>query len=387
MPYARPTLTGLIDDATADFTVATIVDEAGNALDGMLPIGVVPALLLALSGQSYGQYGYLDWISLQSVPWTATDEYLSGWAGLRGVYRKGGDTASGTVTFPAVDGTPMAAATPIVRSDGVAYVAPTGGTASGASITVDIVATAPGAGGTFADGTTFRLQNSIAGIANESSASALTASGTDIEEDDDFRSRMLAVYAAPPQGGDRQDYIEWALAVPIVTRAWVAPHMAGPGTVSVYFMADVTEAAFDGFPQGANGVAAADWRDVAATGDQLIVANALYAPQPVTALVYALAPAPEPVAFTVADLGAANTPENRTAITTALATMFHELGQVGGTVNPADGTPWPGIEPDAWYQAIEALTGLSGFKVTVPGALITPTDGSLFTVGTVTFLT
>ena len=57
----------------------------------------------------------------------------------------------------------------------------------------------------------FLIGNPIAGITSQSTASAQTTPGADIETDASLRSRMLQVSAAPPQGGDRNDYIEWAL--------------------------------------------------------------------------------------------------------------------------------------------------------------------------------
>jgi uncharacterized phage protein gp47/JayE len=386
MPYARPTLTELIEQATNDFVTGDITDPNGNTVDGLLPIGFIPALGMVVSGQSYEHYGYIDWISQQAVPWTATDEYLAGWAALKRVFRKAATTTMGTVTFStAAPATDIPAGTAISRSDGVQFVTSADTPVSGASVTVPITAVVAGSSGNFASDTGFVLANPINGVAAQSTASAQLVAGTDTETDDAFRTRMLGVYAAPPQGGDRQDYIEWALAIPSVTRAWVS-NSAGAGTVSVYFMMDVAEAAYDGFPQGSNGVATNEPRDTTATGDQLTVANALFPLQPVTALVYALAPAATPVNFTVADLGAANTTPNQGLITTALEQMFAALGQVGGTVNPATGAAWPGIEPDAWYSAIAAVPGLTGFKVTTPSALITPSAGQLFTLGTITFV-
>jgi uncharacterized phage protein gp47/JayE len=52
---------------------------------------------------------------------------------------------------------------------------------------------------------------------------------------------------------------------------------------------------------------------------------------------------------------------------------------------PQTGAPWPAIEPDAWYAAIESIPGLTGFKVPVPAASITSATGALFTVGAITF--
>lgn len=93
-----------------------------------------------------------------------------------------------------------------------------------------------------------------------------------------------------------------------------------------------------------------------------------------------------PVAFTVADLGANNPAAMQAAITAALADMFVRLGNVGGSMVPSTGAAWPAIEPDAWYAALEAIPGLTGFKVTTPSASITPGVGALFTVGAMTFV-
>ena len=38
--------------------------------------------------------------------------------------------------------------------------------------------------------------------------------GTDTENDDDLRMRVLQRIRQPPQGGANHDYVRWALAVP-----------------------------------------------------------------------------------------------------------------------------------------------------------------------------
>lgn len=387
MPYARPTLSTLIAQAQQDFAAAQITDETGDVIDGFLPVGVIAALSMVLPGEAYEHYGFLDWISKQAIPWTATDEFLSGWAALKGITQKPATATTATVTFSGTNGTSVPSGTAITRSDGTAYTSTASETVSAGTVSVPIAAVTAGAAGNFTNGATFYLANPIAGIQAQSTGSTQVIAGADQEKTDAFRSRMLQAYAAPPQGGDRSDYIEWATAVPGVTRAWIAPNAAGAGTVSVYFMMDVAESAHNGFPQGTNGVAAAETRDTPATGDQLTLANAIYAKQPVTALVYALAPTASPVAFTISDLGANNTTAMQTAIAAALADMFVRLANVGGTVNPQTGTAWPAIEPSDWYAALEAIPGLDEFKIPTPSASITPGTGLLFTVGALTFNT
>ncbi len=380
MPFARPTLITLRRQAMQDITASDL-----PGADGLLRRSALRVLAWVQAGLAHLHYGYLDWISRQSVPFTAADEFLEAWAGLKGVTRKSATGVAGTATFSGINGSIILNGTAVLRGDGQQYVATADAAASGGTTVVNIASVGQGTIYNFDDGTVFTLGLSVPGVVPQSIASAQTLSAADDETDDSLRTRMLQVYAAPPQGGDRNDYIEWALAIPSVTRAWIAPYAMGPGTVSVFFMMDQAEAAYGGFPQGTNGVAAADTRAATATGDQLTVANAIYASQPVTALVYAVAPTPAPVNFTIVDLSANNTAVIQAAITAALADMFLRLGNVGGTIDPASGAAWLAIEPSDWYTALAAIPGLTEFRVTVPNAAITPGAGQLFTVGTLTF--
>jgi uncharacterized phage protein gp47/JayE len=139
-----------------------------------------------------------------------------------------------------------------------------------------------------------------------------------------------------------------------VTRAWCDPLAAGVGTVNVYFMMDEAEAAFGGFPQGTNGVAAADTRDVAATGDQLAVADYIFGPkrQPVTALVYAMAPGQNTVTYTINLPGV--TASVKTAVDAAIDAVFLAYG------DPRAGV----IENSVIEAAIAAISGTVGFVIT-----------------------
>jgi uncharacterized phage protein gp47/JayE len=385
LPYPRPTLTTLRTQVLQAINAAQITDKSGNVLIALLQKSVLRVLANATAGMSYEHYGFIDWISLQAIPWTATDEFLEGWANLRGVYREQATATQGTATFPGTNGEDVPAGTAVSRSDGVTFTSTADATVSGNSVTISITATTPGSAGNFDPNTQFTLTTPISGIIGTSTASVQTVGGTDTELDDSLRTRMLAVYAAPPQGGDRADYIEWTRAVPGVTRSWISPSGNGPGTVTLYVMLDQVEAAFSGFPQGTNGVAATENRDTPATGDQLTVANAIYPEQPVTALVYVCAPNNQPTNFVVTDLGANNTAAMQAAIQAALVGMFLQFGNVGGSVDPTTGDAWPAIPPNAWYSALEAIPGLSQFEVSSPAVPIVAATGSLPTLGTISF--
>lgn len=376
MPFSRPTLTELRNQVQQDIAAS----PAG--LQGFLRRAIVPVLGWAQAGLAYLHYAYLDWIAKQAVPWSATDEWLFAWAALKGVYQKDATAASGNVTFTGTGTIPLGAL--LSRADGQQYAVTAATTVSTGGTLVPVTASVAGSAGNCDVGTVLTLTSPIAGIASAGTAGAITG-GADQETQDALRARMLDIYAAPPQGGDAFDYVEWALAVPGVSRAWVKPNGAGAGTVVVYTMFDVAEAGNNGFPVGTDGVATGETRATVATGDQLAVANSIYPKQPVTALVYSVSPISTPVNFTVSGLGSNNTAAMQASITAALKDMFLRLAQVGGTIDPSTMQAWSGIEPSAWYEALGSISGLTSFDVSSPAAAITPGAGQLFVLGTVTF--
>ncbi|WP_410923633.1 baseplate J/gp47 family protein, partial [Pseudomonas sp. SIMBA_041] len=71
-------------------------------------------------------------------------------------------------------------------------------------------------------GTVVSLSETVDGIQQGGAITATVQSGADIETNDELRSRMLDAYQSTPQGGDEEDYVQWARAVAGVTRAWCA---------------------------------------------------------------------------------------------------------------------------------------------------------------------
>ena len=106
MPFPRPTLTALRAQAMQDITAS----DLPNA-DGFLRRAVLRVLAWVHAGLAYLHYGYLDWISLQSTPFTSTGEYLEGWAAMAPtpVLREAPTFASGPAAWPGVVNTPCRA--------------------------------------------------------------------------------------------------------------------------------------------------------------------------------------------------------------------------------------------------------------------------------------
>ncbi len=373
MPYSRPTLSDLRT------MVAQDIQAELPGTDPLLRYSSLGIIGRVLAGLVNLFYGFLDWIAKQAVPFTATEEYLEGWAALKGVFREAATQASGTVTFSGNVGATINAGAALTRSDGVRALVTVGGSVgAGNTVTVSAQINADptgltGAFGNCAAGTQFTLGSSIDGISSVGTAATAFTGGADLELDESLRSRMLLAYQTTPQGGASTDYVEWAREVPGVTRAWCAPNGMGPGTVVIRFMMDVSEAAFGGFPQGTNGVAASETRDAVATGDQLAVANAIYPKQPVTALVYAVAPTANTINFTISGLTGASA-TLQAEIAAAITGVFEQYGEPGGTIDLSY------IE-----SAIAAIAGTAGFVITAPSVNIVSPTGELPVLGTVTY--
>lgn len=386
MPYARKTLSQLRADTAADISAAL------QGADPLLRFSVLKVIGTILPGLAHEHYGYLDWIAKQCTPFTAEDEYLEAWGALRKVYRKAASAAQLLATFPGALNTPLSAGTSVDRGDGAAYtVLSTETVGSGLTVTVTLVATVPGAAGNSDPGTVMSLGTSVPGIQSTGAAGAVVSSGSDIEIDDDFRTRVLAAYQRAPQGGDEADYVQWATDVAGVTRAWCAPNAFGDGTVVVYIMLDNAQASNGGFPQGTDGVSQNDKgpqglpRGVVATGDQLVVADAIVSVAPVTALVYVCSPIRNTLSFVISGLSGAST-STRTAIESAISDVLFRTGDPrGGAVNRSDINDAISSVANTPGFVIEQIQGVIGTTTTTYPDNIVGSFGSLPVMGTISY--
>ncbi|NWC92613.1 MULTISPECIES: baseplate J/gp47 family protein [unclassified Pseudomonas] len=374
MPYTRPTLTDLRANVAADITSGL------PTADGLLRFSNLQITGKAVAGLAYLNYGYLDWIAKQGVPYTASGEYLYAWGAMKNVYPKPPTVAAGAVTFPGTPGVIVSAGTQVVRSDSETFTTQASATVSpGGTLVVAVVADLAGEAGNTPVGGLMTLGTSVTGVQSTGAVTAVITGGADQEEDEAFFGRMLAAYQSTPNGGSHSDYVTWAESVSGVTRAWCMPNGFGAGTVVVYSMLDDANAAYGGFPQGTNGISSSDNRATSgnlAAGDQLIIANSVYIQQPVTAMVYHCAPIAAPIAFTITGLTGAST-AIRAAVAAAVSGVLFDQG-----APLADGSS---VDISDVGAAISAIAGTQGFVITSPVANIPNTLGHLPTLGTITY--
>lgn len=380
MPFNRPTLTELRDRNRV------AIESELKGVGTPLRFSNLSVLGTANAGLAYLHYGYLDWIAKQSVPWSATDENLAGWAALKSVMQKPANTGTGKdALFTGTAGVSIAAGTVLNRGDGYQYTVD-------ALITLDVTGNAVGAitavlpdpnddptgggsaGNTLA-GTQLTLDSGIAGVSSTVILGSAITNGADIEDEEAFRSRMLLAYQNTPQGGNDEDYQSWALAVSGITRAWTVRRLMGAGTVGVYIMVDGDDTSNHGFPVGTDGISELEnWSASKATGDQGRVADYIYPLQPVTSLVYVCSPIKKTINFIISGLSSADSAVTA-AIAKAIDGVFFESGDPRGkTVLLSD-----------LVIAISNVNGTSGFILTSPAANIITATGELPVRGTVTY--
>jgi uncharacterized phage protein gp47/JayE len=369
MPFARPTLTTLRNQALQDITTSGV-----PGLNGLLRNAVLPVLAWVMAGFTYSLYGFLDWIALQGVPFTATDEYLYAWGALVGVYPKDSTPATGQAQFTGTPALFVPTGATLTRQDGTPYTATADAAVDSTGVVlVPIVAAINGAATDCAAGTPISLDTPPPGINAGGVTVGPTQGGTDQETQDEYRTRMLTRYAAPPQGGAEADYIEWATSVPGCTRAWIQPQGYGAGSIVIYAMFDDANAMTGGFPIGTDGAASAEPRAPTATGDQLAIAEAVWTVQPVTALVYVAAPVAAPIDIHIIGLEP-NTVAMQGAIVASIDDMFLTRAVVGGLTYPSD-----------IYAAILATPGVVRCAVDNPTVPVQAPIGGLPVAGSITF--
>lgn len=379
MPFARDTLSTLIDKTLGD-----IAARMAGA-NPYLRRSVLNVLGRVVAAQHHDEMGYLDWQARMAVPVTARGEFIDSWAALRGVYRKAAAYASGTITVSG--GTPgvvIPALTELQSSVGTVYAVGDGATIDingNASLTAG--ASVRGSVGNLDSGALLRFSTNIYGVPDTATVVTMTG-GTDLESDDALLTRMLQVWAAPPQGGDLTDYQRWALEVPQVTRAWAGGvEVAGAGSVSVFFMCDDDDHTY-GAPIGSNGVSQYEARGVAtATGDQLEVADYIYPLRPVTALVYATAPLGMPLNITLAEVPLSTT--IRADIATAVEGLLLREATPGGVRLP-DLTMGGLVRRSHLEDAIAAVPDLDHFVLVSPTVDITVGIGEISIPGSISYL-
>lgn len=335
--------------------------------DATVPNSRIRALSEAQADLTHDNDLHLDWVARMMMPDTAEGEFAERWGNIwlpQG--RKGATYAAGAMTVTgdvgAVIPTGAILSAPGFDSAGngvtIEFEVVVGVTLAATSAVVQIAAITAGALGNLDEGAQLGFIEAIDDLDGEAVVAAPgLAGGADQESDTDLIGRYIDRIQNPPHGGTANDYVQWMLEVPGVTRAWAKQEM-GIGTVTCRFMMDTVRASFGGFPQ---------------TEDLALVATYLAGVRPVTvANNYVIAPTAQAFDVTISLL-AADTPEIRANVRIELLEMLRARAAPGGTIYAS------------WIrEAISAATGEDHHDTAITNQ-VAASAGHLITLGNVIY--
>jgi uncharacterized phage protein gp47/JayE len=180
-------------------------------------------------------------VVMAGIPLWSFDTYLDDWGETRNVERLAATAATGEVTFTnttaeviTIDvGTEVGVEPATQDADAPSFQTTEGGdvpVAGGGSLTLPIRATENGSAGNVASLAIRLVLSEVPGV--EVYNTAPTVGGTDPQDDEGLRKRVLESFEAG-KSGNAADYRRWSLNYPGVGRVTVVPIWDGPGTVRV----------------------------------------------------------------------------------------------------------------------------------------------------------
>lgn len=363
MAFNRPTLPELIARVEGDI-------KSGLGLVTILRRSFLAVISRVLAGLAHLLFGFLAYIEKQAFLDTADDEEVILRQGsLWGVPRKEATFAEFISSVTGTAGVVIPAGRVYRRSDGKEYTVVSEVTLTGSGDEIELVASEQGAASEVQVNDVLSILSPIAGLNSNATVTSIITEPEDTESIDSYKARILDKIRNPPSGGAANDYIQWALAVPGITRAWVNPQGLGPGTVLVYVVSDDEDPIT---PSPAKITEVFDYIEEL---------------RPVTANVTVVAPVLLPLNMTI------QLKPNTTAVQNAIKAELEDL--ILRESSLAGSYQSPGVLNDGKIllsrinEAVSIAQGEEDHKITlingVTPADVEPADGELVVLGTITW--
>ncbi|MBW1713493.1 MAG: baseplate J/gp47 family protein, partial [Deltaproteobacteria bacterium] len=181
----------------------------------------------------------IKWVKNQAWADTADSENLERHAALRtNIYRRPPTGASGPVHLSGEPGAEFEAGLAATDETGLEYETTEGGTVGGDGLAeVQARAVSTGRATRLVVGEILTLASPPPGLEAEAQVTEDWQGGSDRESDAELLARHLWLLRHPPAGGNRFDYITWAMEVPGVHAAFHFPRRRGLGTADTVILA------------------------------------------------------------------------------------------------------------------------------------------------------
>ena len=233
--YKKKTLKEIQSDFINEYTTR-IKKETGSDIP-LLEKSVVRSFGWGVASVAVMYQNYLAWVYLQILPQTCSLPVLKLWGSLFGVEYKNGTKTTLQVEIDNVTASSIIAGTLWKSSkNGVVYtslstVYPVDGTA-----VLSLEAKTSGPAGNLNPGDELDITNPFDGIPDKAIVKSVLVTGSNDEDVEDYRKRVLIAFKRKAQGGSLVDYYLWPTEVAGIIDAF--PYVLESGTIVVYLVAD-----------------------------------------------------------------------------------------------------------------------------------------------------
>jgi len=357
----RPTINTLNGRIRSSLSSETNTDLA------FMPRSLALATLKAMVGVAHGIFGRIDYVKKQIVPGFATDPDVVAdqAASLLKTPWKEKAAGVGPCDFTGTDGVLIPANTTVQIASGVQYKTNATAQIAVGIATVDVTAMltddTTGQDTNALEGVTLTLVQPIPGINSSATVGAGgIVGGSDRETIDQVNARIRARLSSSANGSNAAQYVEWALEIPGVTRAWCFPQWLGvSGAVGLAFVRDDDASIV---PEAAEVQAMQDYIQARVPAD--------------TAGFTAFAPVLEPQDMTIQL--SPNTVEVQQAVLTSLQALFDAAAVEDGNGSGV-------IKLSKIREAISTAEGEDDHIIVSPTTNVTASIGRLATLNTPTW--
>lgn len=202
----------------------------------LLEKAVVKSLAWAFAGSVASVWKSLVWVYKQCFPQTCSLPVLKLWGDLVGVEFIYGQSSQVELTLSDVTASTLTTGT--VYKDltsGLIYKTTTQGNNNEGSIVVSAQCTTAGAAGNLPIGTQLTIANPLDGIPQTATITTIKTEGSEDEDIEHYRPRVLYKFKNKAQGGSVSDYFGWCLEVSGIDDALI--YVLTEGIVTIYLVA------------------------------------------------------------------------------------------------------------------------------------------------------
>ncbi len=235
MAFARPTLPEIRARIQAD------LNARANGGTPYLRRAFEYVLSWAIAAVVHDLHGHVAYGVTQLLPTDCDETQLAKWGQMVSTPRKQPTAATGNYVFTGTNGSVIVEGSTIQVPGNIRYSTTAEGTIASGTATVAVEAVEVGEAGNTDGATPGALVSPITGVQTAGVFDADGAEGgTDLEELETWRQRILARLATTPRGGTSDDYEFWVRSTPGVTvrDVFVTPLRSGAGTVDVAFLVE-----------------------------------------------------------------------------------------------------------------------------------------------------